>query len=128
MGPWDLYQVLRAEYPAMTAFAPLVIGAIFGFGVSWFVLNQRVATYKAKLEHLQDIREGRVADSTYKPIRFRKGRTMSLGIALLVLGLIAAVIGTGFILANLETPPFRIGVSAIGKAPIGGLRGYQPIL
>jgi hypothetical protein len=59
MGPWDLYQAIRSEYPAVTAFAPLALGIAFGFGTGWFALNQRLATYKTKLDHLQEVLDGK---------------------------------------------------------------------
>lgn len=85
----------------MSAGALVAAGALIGWGAAWFLLRQEISTYKTRLEHAQDVIAGRIPAATYRPITFRKGFQMTAGLALLVFGLLSAIIGTFLIFWNL---------------------------
>jgi hypothetical protein len=95
-------------------FALIIAGFGLGFGVAWFILRQQIATYKAKLEHAQDVVDGKIPPSTYRPIRFKKERPVIIGIALAIVGIIAVAAGIILIAANLKAvSPARVTSDAL---------------
>jgi hypothetical protein len=55
MDVFEIAEKLRAEYPAMSAGALISIGLGAGWATAWLLQRQQIATYKAKLEHLQEV-------------------------------------------------------------------------
>jgi hypothetical protein len=96
----EIFDRLRAEYPTMSAAALVLAGLAIGWGAGWIFFRQQLATYTAKLEHLQEVLDSKLPASTYRPIRFRKERPVLAGIALIAGGLVLLVIGLGFIVTN----------------------------
>jgi hypothetical protein len=97
-----LLDKLRSEYPGMSATALVGTGGAGGWIVAWFLLRHQITTYKTKLEHLQEVLDGKLSASTYKPIRFRKERPVLAGIAIAILGVMIVAIGLVFIVANFK--------------------------
>lgn len=103
MGLWDIYQAIRAEYPVVGAVTPIVIGLVAGWALAWLLLKTQLATYKTKLEVLQEVLDGKTPTSAYKAIRFRKERPVLAGIALAVVGVVLTIAGIVFVIANFKT-------------------------
>jgi hypothetical protein len=102
MDPLDLLDKLREEYPGMSATTLVGAGGLLGWMVAWFLLRHQIGTYKAKVEHLQEVLDGKLAASTYRPLRFRKERPVLAGIAIAILGTILVAAGLVFIISNLR--------------------------
>ncbi|MDF0520641.1 hypothetical protein P0R31_25685 [Bradyrhizobium yuanmingense] len=86
----------------MSAGALISLGLGAGWAAAWFLQRQEIATYKAKLEHLQEVIIGKLPATTYEPIRFRKEKPVIAGVGLAVIGLIFAAVGVGLIASNLR--------------------------
>jgi len=111
----DLQAILdqiRSDYPKMSAGA-LLSATFLGWGAAWFLLRHQIATYKTRLEHAQEVIDGKAPALTYRPIRFRKGRSMIAGFGLLIFGLIVAAIGAGVLVWNAGKAPASNASSAV---------------
>jgi hypothetical protein len=97
-----LFDKLRSEYPGMSASALVGAGGALGWTIGWFLLRHQITTYKTKLEHLEEVLDGKLSPSTYKAIRFRKERPVLAGIGIAVIGIIIVVVGLVFIIANFK--------------------------
>jgi hypothetical protein len=108
MDPFTFFDHIRSQYPQMSAVGLIGAGIGLGWVAAWLLLQNQIATYKTRLEHAQDVIGGKAPSATYKPIRFRTGRSMIAGLVLLVCGLLTAIIGTAFIFWNMgDNTPTR---------------------
>src|SRR5437660_1442072 len=97
---WDFLERLRAEHATMSAAALVATGVGMGWTAAFVFFRQQITTYTAKLQHLQEIVEGKLPASTYKPIRFRKEKPVLIGVALIALSLALGVAGLAMVVSN----------------------------
>lgn len=100
----------------MSATALVSAGFVLGFGAGWFLLRQQIATFRTKLEHAQEVIDGKLPLSTYRPLRLKRGRAMLAGLGLLILGLVVAGIGTVLLLANIGTDVMSDGAPKVAPS------------
>lgn len=107
MDLFELTKKLASEWPTVMA-APstfvtiLLVGFASGWFVAWLILQQRLTHHRERIEQLQEIVAEKISAKAYKPLRIRKGRSMTLGLSLIVLGLIVAIVGAGIAISNLD--------------------------
>jgi hypothetical protein len=117
MDPVAILDQLRTDYPKMSAAALVGTGFILGWAAGWFLLRHQITTYKARLEHAQDVIAGTIPAATYRPIQLKKERSMIAGFALLILGLTTAAVGTALLLRSATERGLKNPTSTANEVP-----------